>query len=287
VRGTGQPWKQCGPGGNIDVPALEIAVKTTITTRARSPIGTFLALALVAATLVIAGLYLITDGRFFTRLSEIFANLAAARSLTQGIQDNLKKYDRPQLITVYALMIVGGAAAVGVIGSFIRTNQYRFLAGEAGIEKRGLWLYLPLCAIAWALLTGLVMLCDKWLVTGIMRGLFGQGIYDRISGWIIPFLWPAVSGAIAWGLLWTLWRRVERYLDRSLFVPGLRRRVPYTKVKRMEIQNSGEGSTVLVLVLANGATWTIQTGRLKRLQRLGALLSRRLGLERRDLVTWA
>jgi len=55
----------------------------------------------------------------------------------------------------------------------------------------------------------------------------------------------------------------------------------------MEIQNSGEGSTVLVLVLANGSHWTIQSGRVKRLQRIGAVLSRMVGLERRDFVTWA
>jgi hypothetical protein len=262
-------------------------VKTTITTKARSPVGTLLALTLVASLLVFAGLYLVTDGGMLTRFKVMLADYSRAQSILTTLQDNLKKYDRPQLITLYALAIVAGAAGVSIVGSFIRTNQYRFVAARKEVEKRGLWMYVPLCVLAWAMLTGILMLCDKWAVTGPVRWLLGPAFFDRFGGYVVPVLWIALSGGIAYAVIWALWRRLERWLGRSLFVPGWRRRVPFSKIKRMEIQNSGEGATVLVLVLANGSAWTIQSGRVKRLQRVGAVLSRRLGLERRDFVTWA
>jgi hypothetical protein len=49
---------------------------------------------------------------------------------------------------------------------------------------------------------------------------------------------------------------------------------------------------VLALTLKGAAvgaqrTWIVSRGSPKRLQRLGSVLSRILGLERRDLVTWS
>lgn len=271
----------------VALTGLCTAVKTTITTRARSPLGTLLALAFVAVTLVFFGLYLVTDGGFFTKLKEQIAAYAAAQSVLQTLHDNLKKFDRPHLLTIYALSIVAGAAAVGLFGSFIRTNQYRFIAGKNVIEKRGLWFYLPLCVLAWAALTAIMMFCDRWAIFTLAHRLLGDALYNRISGTALPALWVTLSGAFSWLLLWVLWRRLRPWLGSSLHVPGFRRHVPFSRIKRMEIQNSGEGSTVLVLVLASGAAWTIQAGRVKRLQRLAAVLSRRLGLERRDFITWS
>jgi hypothetical protein len=262
-------------------------VNTTITLRASSRLGTFFALALVVAVLIVAGLYLLTDGGFFTALRDSLARLSPAQSAVQAVQDALRKYDRPHLLTGFALLIVGGAAAVGLLGSFIRTNEYRFVAGADFVEKRGLWLHLPLCVLAWAALTALLMLCDKWAIASATRVLLGQSVSDKLGGFLLTPLWIAISGAMAWLVLWTSWQRLRPWLDRSLCVPGLRRAVPFTRIRRLEIRNTSEGATVLVLILANGAAWTIQTGRVQRLQRLAVVLSRRLGLERRDFVTWA
>lgn len=258
--------------------------------------GTFIALALITTLLIVAGLYLITDGGILNRFRE---KTGASQSFITKVHEAVKQYERPHLITVYALAIVAGAAAVSLFGSFIRTNQYRFTAAGQGrgpgtakelggfIEKRGLWLYLPLCLLAWALLTALFMFFDKWIAAGILRRLLGQDLFNRFGGYLVPVLWIALSGGLALLLLWTLWKRLRPWLGRSLFLPGFRRRLPFSKVKRLEIQDSGEGATILVLILANGSAWTLQGGRLKRLQRLGAVLARRLGLERRDFVTWA
>jgi hypothetical protein len=286
--------KQPITGRQRNVTAPEVLVKSTIITRARSPVGTFIALTLIAALLIFAGVYLITDGGILTRLRE---KTGANQAYFTTIQDSLKKYPRPHLITVYAFAIVAGAAAVGVLGSFIRTNQFRFTTGrvagavEGGengmIEKRGLWMYLPLCLLTWFPLTALFMLLDKWLATALLRRLLGNDLFNRFGGYLVPVLWIALSGSLAFLLLWTLWKRLRPWLGRSLFLPGFRRRLPFSKVNRLEIQNSGEGRTVLVLILANGSAWTVQGGRVKRLQRIGAILSRRLGLERRDFATWA
>jgi hypothetical protein len=74
---------------------------------------------------------------------------------------------------------------------------------------------------------------------------------------------------------------------RKLFIPGLSRQIPASRIKRLEVQPRAEGGTILVLTFADERSWTICTSSPRKLQRLGGVLGRLLGLERRDLVTWS
>ena len=87
-------------------------------------------------------------------------------------------------------------------------------------------------------------------------------------------------------LLLPAWLLKPAWVKRALFIPGLRRQVPFGRIKRMEVQSGAEGGTALVLTFRDDWTWTIARGTPQRLQRLGAAVGRVAGLHRRDLVTW-
>jgi hypothetical protein len=72
-----------------------------------------------------------------------------------------------------------------------------------------------------------------------------------------------------------------------LFVPGGRKRVAFSRIKRMEVVAEMEGGTALVVTIGDGRTWVICRGMPAKLQRLGGALGRVMKLERRDVVTWA
>jgi hypothetical protein len=259
-------------------------VKNHVTTVSRSPLGLFIALLLVTTFLLLVGLHLATAGSFFDKIKAALGNVQPPKTALDALSDQIKKFERPQVLAMYGALILAGAGVVTFLGCFIRTYRFRFMPRARCLERQALWLYIP----SWALL-GLPLLL---LVMGLLRPLAAPLLKAPLGTWLFPALWLALSIGVTAGLLVTLRYLLARYLDFSLFIPGGRKRIPFSQVNRIEIRQTGEGPTVLALTLKGAAvgvqrTWIVSRGSPKRLQRLGSVLSRILGLERRDLVTWS
>jgi hypothetical protein len=95
-----------------------------------------------------------------------------------------------------------------------------------------------------------------------------------------------VAVAIASASASAVWLYAPRYGRRIWFVPGLRKRLAFSKIKRMEVVGKSEGGTSLVLTFGGDWTWVLCHGRPEQLERLGGALGRLMGLARQDLATW-
>lgn len=220
-----------------------------ITLCARSPLGRWIALLVVALVLLLVGIHLATDGQYFMK-SATLAGLPrfqrAGQTIFSTLSDHFKKYDRLDLLVGYGVSILVGFALSGVIGGLIRSYRFSVVRAKAGavIERRSLWAFIPLTAI--------------------------RRFWRRV--------WTIIPVSSMRNLPIPLF---------DLYIPGLARRVPVSRIKRLEIQSDGEGATALVAVFRDESAWTLSRGRTKRLQRLGSVLSRAMGMERRDLLTWS
>jgi hypothetical protein len=265
----------------------------TLATRARSPLGLLLALLLLSILLTLAGLFLASDGRIIPWLRDSWVSLHSAKAAPlppdgplQTFITKVKTYDRPHLLAVYGGMIVATALAAGAVGRFIRTNQFRFVPKDRVVERRPLWLFLPLWVPAWALLFAVLLLPGRGVAEWLVRRLLHTDAAANPPALLVTPLGLLLAGGIAAAFLAASWRLLRPWLGRSLYVPGLRNAVPFDAVRRLEIQASEQGAPSLVLALRSGSAWLIAKGSVKKLQRLARTAARLLGLKQQDLVTW-
>ena len=101
----------------------------SILTKARSALGTFVALTLAVAILVYLGLYLLTNGGIVSStlktFHDFFAMFKSAEVFMQQFKAGAEKYDRLEQLEGYALLILAAAPLVVLLSRFIRTNQFR------------------------------------------------------------------------------------------------------------------------------------------------------------------
>jgi hypothetical protein len=326
-------------------------VQSSITIRSRSGLGTVLA-TLVVTALLLSAVLIDTSvrGWVYATFSSVFGPGKPGRTFTDNLAAQLKAMDRPQALTMYAVLVLAGGLSVTTIGCFLRAYRFRFVPERQVVERQEMWLFTPVWVLIWVVLAlplwklgkGQAWVWDwAWPTVVMLAGpavllalawvlapdLAGRAVFVRkvrrrvplwpaaavvlalalwLTAWVVAKWtgwWPVIRVTVPKGVAWAallppmplivLWALVPQVLRVNLFVPGFRKRVPFARVKRMEIQAAGEGGaggiggTMLVLTLANDFTWTINRGSPRRLQRLGSVLSRVVGLERRDLMTWA
>jgi hypothetical protein len=228
----------------------------------------------IAVVLLFVGLYLATNGSIVATLQSFLGDSSAFRTYLASAGDKLKAMERPQLLTYYGLMIVAGAIVAAAIGGFIRSYQFRFLPHQQRIERRALWLFLPARFLLWIALFLLLAPADYWLI----RPLVGSALF-------LP-VWIMLTAGLALILCVVATRFLRPWLRFYVGIPSWRTSVPFTRVRRLEIQPTSEGGTILAIVLHNGAQWCLCHGRVGRLKRLGDVIARILGLKNRDLTTW-
>ena len=327
-----------------------------LTLTARSPLGQWVAVALVSIILLAWGVEIASDGSFFKSSPSSFTVASGTvriqqASMLDSISLQLKKYPHQDMLVAYGAAIFLGFAVSGILGRWIRSYRFRLLTrakggapaggvgGETVVECREMWLFIYVWQLIWLGMAGffaLVLWNRPWTTVsaGLILAVAGPaalfwlawalfpdamartfrvpwiGGWRRIPWWapawvVLAVLLPVVgwlarlrfsvdvpswllpAGVVPAVPLVLLWLFVPRVAGFRLYVPGFRWRVPAARVKRLEIQTSGEGAAELVMTLRDERTWTLGRGTARRLQRVGGTLGRALGLERRDLVTWA
>lgn len=328
-------------------------MKSHLSTSAPSPLGQWLALTAVAVPLILVGMYLalgdITSGdtsRMQGIINSVFSSekyREAGRQFSQYLVDHFKNYTRLELLVYYGIAIFAAFVLQRSLSRFLRSYRFVFYRSRGILERRALWLVIPLWLAAWILFAffsflifqttlSITLWFPLWLVLGILAALvaaalgyswfpdqmcdvlcrftlFKRSFYLPVAVAIIPgaallLILFGLSAGFTWkigipfpirlllalfcplAVLLPCWLYAPELLRRSLCVPGMKKRVPFSQVKRLEIITEAEGGTSLIVTLGNGWSWTIKRGSIRVLQRAGTVLACTLGLSRRDLVTW-
>jgi hypothetical protein len=232
-------------------------VKRQLTLCARSPLGTWLALLLVTSVLLLFGLEIAhqaMDGVFYTKLPPNSLGTGRLQTQTQN--------------------------SVNTLLTNVTDHMKKYERADL-LTKYGIGIFVGFVAVG--LLGGIIR-----TYRFDFRPAKDGGVIERRSMWLfIPLLWITRS----WRRLWT-WIPVRSLRNFripliDLYIPGFKKRIPCSRVKRLEIQSGAEGGTSLVLTFRDERAWTIARGRQKRLQRIGSVAGRAMGLQRRDLLTWS
>src|SRR5437016_1378166 len=107
----------------------ESLVQKKLIISARSPLGRWIAMLLVSALLLLFGMYLATDGGFFSKTIPGALGgpaQAAAKVTLDSISTSLKTYERQDLLFRYGAAIFVGFLFTGLLGRCIRSYRFQF-----------------------------------------------------------------------------------------------------------------------------------------------------------------
>ncbi len=154
------------------------------------------------------------------------------------------------------------------------------------MERQALWFYLPGQALASIFMFMVVLLCDQWLIGWLLPAGINREVPLALGPLLFIPVWLMVTLVITIGLFSATRRLLQPYLMWDVHIPGRRIEISFSQVQHIEVESTGEGAAMLVLNLNGQRRWAICKGGVRRLQRLGSVVSRMVGLERRDFVTW-